>query len=169
MPADPENSRYEMNYVDCILVQNGSFCDKKWNTYCFRHQYFAFEIMLLGESFWLANFSSLTISSWHLPSCFYTLVNHPLQPQLQCSVEGMLRHSDCNVWCGDISDKCYSMCGLIWPLYTDKKCSKSPFQNHLRILNAYGCRPQSGRSCLNLQWYKMVHLKMRIIVLIIYA
>ena len=65
---------------------------------------------------------------------------------------------------------------LILSLYSDKKCSKFSFskslENMLNIttkVNAYGCRPQSGRNYLNQQWYRMVHFMMRIIVLIIYA
>ena len=37
-----------MNSFDCILVQNGTFSE---NTYIFLDQYFAFVIVLLGESF----------------------------------------------------------------------------------------------------------------------
>ena len=105
-----ENSSYQMNSFDCILVQNGTLCEKKWNTYCFLHQYFAFVIVLLGESFWRVTFSSLTSSSWNLFSCFYTLANHSIatsKMSLQRSVVCKLRHSNCNVWCGDISDVCY--------------------------------------------------------------
>ena len=50
-------------------------------------KYFAFVIVLLGESFRRVNFSSLTISCWNLSSLFYTLANHPLQP-LNCHYNG---------------------------------------------------------------------------------
>ena len=88
MSADHENSIYKMNSMHFILVQNESFCVKKWNTYCFRHHHFAFVIVLLGESFWRVNVISLTKSSWNLSSCLYTLVNHPLQPQ-KCNYNGL--------------------------------------------------------------------------------
>ena len=29
IPSDPKNSRYQMNCIDCVLVQNGSFYGKK--------------------------------------------------------------------------------------------------------------------------------------------
>ena len=29
IPADPENSRYQMNCIDCVVVQDGSFYGKE--------------------------------------------------------------------------------------------------------------------------------------------
>ena len=66
----------------------------------FLHQYFAFVIILLVESFGRVNFSSLTISTWNLSTCFYSLANYPLQPQKRHyngPVVCKLPHSNCNV------------------------------------------------------------------------
>ena len=71
----------------------------------------------------------MTISSWNLSTCFYTMANHPLQSQkrhynglqaVSCVIPTVI------VLCGDISDVCYvlsvTVCPLILSLYTDKKC-----------------------------------------------
>ena len=106
IPANPENSRYQMNCIDCVLVQNGSFYLKEWNTHCFRHHYFAFVIVLLGESWMLFLWLN------HLEPVFLFLhIGEPSiatsKMSLQWSVVGKLHHSNCNVWCGDINDVCY--------------------------------------------------------------
>ena len=149
---------------------------KKWNTYCFLHQYFAFVIVLLGESFRHVNFSFLTSSSWNL---FSTLANHSLHPQI-CHYNGLKDVSWVipTVMCDVVI---LVMCAMYWVLqfvhwFCDCYVTKS-VKNHLfKIIwditikvNAYGCRPENGRIPLIAQWYKLVHFMMTLIVLIIYA
>ena len=43
------------------------------------------------------------------------------------------------------------------------------FKNNTIEVSAYGCRPKNGRIPLIVQWYKLVHFMMRVIVLMIYA
>ena len=145
-----------MNSFDCLLVQNGTFCEKKWNTYCFLHQYFAFVIVLLGESFWRVNLSCLTSSSWNL----FSILTRPFfatsKLSLQRSVACKLHHSDCNVWCGDISYVCYVLsvtvcvhwfCHCIVTKHVEITFSIY-FESMLNItikVNAFGCRPENGR------------------------
>ena len=66
------------------------------------------------------------------------------------------------------------MCPLILSLYTDsvKNHLFKIFENMLSItikVNANGCRPENSRILLIVQWYKMVHFMMRIIVLMMNA
>ena len=164
-----------MNSFDCILVQT---CYILWEE--MKYLLFPSSILCICNcvTWWIILTCKLFLFDFIvLESVLY--IGEPFiassKMSLQRSVACKLHHSNCNVWCGDISDVCYvlsvTVCPLILSLYSDKKCEKSPFQNYLRSMlnitikvNAYGCRPENGRIPLIVQWYKLVHFMIVLII-----